>query len=376
MDEKLKKIIYIVLGAFVILFLFLFIISSCSNKKYSFKDLELQIVKNAKSYYKVHESELPSINTVLTVSLPDLTNKGIIGNINKLVSNDSNCSGYLTIENNNNYYMYSPQITCVNTEETYESKNLANILLENIVTSGNGLYSIGNSYYFRGDNVNNYIMFDGLLWRIVKINDDNSVRLIEAGMREPVVWDDRYNSEMSSTTGINNYIHDNINSRIKDNLEAIYNNTYIKKDILSDDAKGYIKETSLCIGKRSLEETTNDGSIECSQTIDNQYIGLLQLNEYIIASLDNSCINAESTSCSNYNYLADFENSYWTLTGNSENNSQVYKIYNTVTSSLASNSGMARMVINISENTNINGKGTIDEPYVVSGMSNEIRKIG
>ena len=376
MDDKLKKIIYIVLGAFVFLFLFLFIISSCSNRKYSFKDLELQIVNKSKSYYKYHESELPSINTVLTISLSDLTNKGIIDDINKLVGNDSNCSGYLTIENNNNYYMYSPQITCVNTSETYESKNLLNVLLESIVTSGNGLYSIGNSYYFRGDTVNNYIIFDGLLWRIVKINNDNSIKLIEAGMREPVVWDDRYNSEMSSTTGINNYIHDNINSRIKDTLEAIYNNTYVKKDIMTDDAKGYIKETSLCIGKRSLKDDINDGSIECSETIDNQYIGLLQLNEYIIASLDNNCINADSSACSNYNYLADFDNSYWTLTGNSENNSQVYKIYNTVTSSLASNSGMARIVINISENTNINGKGTIDEPYVVSGMSDEIRKIG
>ena len=374
MDEKLKKIILIVLGAFVLLFLILFIFSSFSSKKYSFKDLDLEIAKKAKLYYKNHESELPPVNTVLNVSLSDLTNKGIIGDITKMIGKESNCSGYLTIENNNNYYMYSPQISCSGPNDTYESNNLSVTLLENVVTSGNGLYSVDNSYYFRGDNVNNYLVFDGTLWRITKVNSDNTIRLIEDGVREPVVWDDRYNSEMNSSTGINNYVHEGINSRIKDTMEAIYNNTFEKKDILTDDAKGYIKATSLCIGKRSLEETTNDGSIECDETIDDQYVGLLQLNEYLIASLDTNCTNIESSACSNYNYLADFDASYWTLTANSDNESQVYKIFDTVISSLASNSGMARMVINISENTTVTGEGTMDNPFVVSGMSSDIRK--
>ena len=375
MDEKLKKIIYIVLGAFALLFLFLFVISSCSNKTYSFKELELELVEKSQLYFKNHKDELPPLNTLSTISIEDLSYRGIIGNINKMIGNDANCSGYITIENNNNYYMYSPQLNCVNTKESYESKNLVNTLLENVVTSGNGLYNLGNSYYFRGDNVDNYLIFDGLLWRITKINDDNSIRLIEAGSREPVIWDDRYNPEINSTTGNNDYVHDNINSRIKDTLDAIYDNTYEKKDILSDNAKGYIKVTSLCIGKRSLEDNINDGSIECSESLDNQYVGLLQLNEYMLASLDNNCSNAESIACSNYNYLADFDNSYWTITGNSENNSQVYKIYNTVVSSLANSSGMAKMVINISENSNVSGSGTEDDPYVITGMSKEIRKI-
>lgn len=374
MDEKLKRIIFIVLGVFVVLFLLLFIISSCSKTNYSPKDLELKIIDSAKSYYKSHEEELPSSNTVLTIALADLSNKGIIDSIDKIVDNDTNCSGYLTIENNNNYYMYSPQITCTSLNDTYETNNLKSLLLENIVTSGNGLYSIGDSYYFRGDKVKNYIIFDGLLWQITKINSDNSIRLIEAGKRESVVWDDRYNSEIGSTTGINNYEYENISSRIKDYLDEIYNNKE-NTAILSDNAKGYIKETSLCVGKRNIEDSLNDGSIECSSKLNNQYIGLIQLNEYILASLDTNCINADSSACSNYNYLADYDTSYWTITANSENNSQVYKIYNTPFSSTASNTGMARMVINISENTNVKGSGTEDDPFVVSGMSSEIRKL-
>lgn len=375
MDEKLRKIILIALGGFVLLFLFLFIISSCSNKKIKPEDLELEIVKSATNYYNNHNDELPSVNSVISLPLSDLSNKGIIKDISKLVDKNTTCSGYLTIENNNNYYMYSPKLSCQSPNENYETNNLNDILLTSVVTNGNGLYSIGDSYYFRGDNVNNYIVFDGLLWRITKINNDNSIRLIEAGKRESVVWDDRYNSEKGTTTGINNYVYDNLSSRIKENLDNIYNNNDDVTYILSKSAKGYIKETSLCIGKRNGADSINDGSIECSSKVDNQYIGLLQLNEYIIASLDTNCINAASSSCENYNYLADFENSYWTLTANSENNSQVYKIYKSAETSTAANTGMARMVINISENTTVKGNGTIDDPFVVSGMSSDIRKL-
>ena len=43
MNEKLKKIIYIVLGAFILLFLILFLVSSCSNKKDSLDTIESNI---------------------------------------------------------------------------------------------------------------------------------------------------------------------------------------------------------------------------------------------------------------------------------------------------------------------------------------------
>lgn len=38
--------------------------------------------------------------------------------------------------------------------------------------------SLGSGYYFRGPADNNYVLFAGFYWRIVRINDNNSVRLI------------------------------------------------------------------------------------------------------------------------------------------------------------------------------------------------------
>lgn len=368
MDEKLKKVIFIVLGCFVILFLFLFVMSSCT-KKISPSKFETEIVESAKYYYSNHKDELPSTNSVLTLSLSDLVSKGIIDELDKILEDGTTCSGSLTIENNNNYYMYSPKLDCTSNSENYKTETLKDLLLEDLVSSGNGLYSMNGGYYYRGDNIDNYVIFDGLLWRATKINSDNSIRLIEVERREAVVWDDRYNDVTTSTTGINNFYYNNLNSRIKDTLDEIYNS----ENVLTNDSKGFIKETSLCVGKRNILDTTKDGSVECASMLHNQYLGLLQLNEYLIASLDTNCVNASSTACSNYNYLADLPNSYWTLTADDENTNKVFKINQTVMTTGASNSAMPRLVINISENTNVSGEGSLDKPYVVSGLATTLR---
>lgn len=368
MDEKLKKIIFIVLGCFVLLFLILFLLTSC-GKKLSPMEFENEIVSNSKKYFSVNKEELPKSDSTITFSLNNLISKGIIDELDKILDSDVNCSGNLVIENNNGYYMYSPKLSCTNNGENYNTDNLKDALLEKVVTSGNGLYNVGTEYFFKGDNVDNYIIFDGIKWRITKINADGSIRLIEDNKRTSVVWDNRYNSEKLSNTGLNNFVYDGLNSRMKDYLDNIYEN----EEILSDDGKGFIKKTTLCIGKRSLQEIDKTGAIECSETLENQYLGLLQVNEYLIASLDPNCQNTISFVCGNYNYLANFANSYWSITSSSENNHKVYKFSNSVSDTTASNTAMARLVINISENTNISGTGTLDDPYVVNGFNTELK---
>jgi len=53
--------------------------------------------------------------------------------------------------------------------------------------NGNTIYSASGqdnktTYYFAGSVTNNYVYFGGLYWRIVRINEDNSIRLIYAGV--------------------------------------------------------------------------------------------------------------------------------------------------------------------------------------------------
>ena len=53
-----------------------------------------------------------------------------------------------------------------------------------------GLYqettSKGTTYYFRGDVEDNYVEFAGFYWRIIRVNEDGSVRLIYSGNKEEV----------------------------------------------------------------------------------------------------------------------------------------------------------------------------------------------
>ena len=370
MNDKLKKMILIVIAVFVVLFVFLFLITSC-KKKYTPKELETVIIDNANSYYNRKKEELPKDGEVNTLSLNDLVVKGIIDDLSDILDKDTTCSGNLTIENNNGYYMFSPNISCLVGQESYSSNNLKDLIMKQETTVGNGLYYINNEYYFRGENVDNYLIFDGLLWRITKINKDNSIRLIQQTKNASVVWDNRFNIEKNSNIGYNDLISNNMNSRLKDTLDEYYNG----ETVLSNNAKGFIKKTTLCVGKRSETDTLTDGSIECSQTAPNQYYGLLQANEYMLASLDNNCTTVVSKSCRNYNFIASLENSFWSLTADSSNNYKVFKISKTVSSANANTTSMARLVINISENTSVTGTGTESDPYVVIGLPKELRKL-
>ena len=368
--EKLKKVMLITICCFVIFVLAMFIMAKCNKKNYTSEEFNQYLLDASKSYYKTRKDMLPKNNGGKTnISISALVEKQ-----EKYIGKDKTCSGNIEVTNNNGFYMYSSNINC---SDGYKSEKLSAHLTspDKIVTTGNGVYFINGKYIYRGDSVNNFLLFNNQLWRIVGVNEDNTIRIIESDYvlknkkkenlefkskrRESVVWDDRYNTEKDYKYGFNDYVHDNINSRIKDSLEIIYNS-------LSDDAKGYVVTQNLCVGKRSKDASVNDGSIECSNVINDQYIGLLQLNEYINASLDPTCLSAASVTCSNYNYLSTFKSTFWTITGMSENTYQVYKVGSRIVSASASSNSTPKVVLNLSSETSFSsGDGTQENPYKI-----------
>lgn len=365
--EKLKKPMLIACGGFIILFIFMFIMSSCSKKKYTTEEFSDYLLDKAKSYYSLNATSLPSVNSGKTsLSIATLVEK------QEDYLKDATCSGSIDVINNNGNYMYIPNINC---SDGYNSQKLADYLInKDIVTVGNGLYQINDYYIYRGDSVDNYVVFNNQLFRVVRINADSTLKVIETdyvvkgdkakrefkvGRRLSSKWDDRYNTEKNFANGFNDYVHENINSRMKDTLESIYKE-------YSDETKAYIVLQDLCIGKRSLTEEINDGSIECSNIMQEQYIGLLPLYEYINASLDQSCVNAESTTCSNYNYLANMKSIYWSMTAVSENSYDVFKIGKKITDATASSTATPKVVLNLSSEIRFaEGDGTFENPYVI-----------
>lgn len=366
--EKLKKPMLIACGGFVILFIFMFIMSSCSKKKYTTKEFSDYLVDKAKSYYSLNANALPSVNggkTSLSIATMIEKQEDYLEN--------ATCSGSVDVINNNGNYMYIPNINCT---DGYNSQKLSEHLInKDVVTVGNGLYQMNDYYIYRGDTVDNFVIFNDQLFRIVRINADGTLKVIETdyivkekkdiydfkvSRRVSSEWDNRYNTEKDYTTGFNDYVHENINSRMKDTLENIYKE-------YKDETKAYIVVQDLCIGKRSLTETNNDGSVECSNIMPEQYIGLLPLYEYINASLDQSCVSSESTTCANYNYLATMKSTYWSMTAVSDNSYDVFKIGKKITDATASSTATPKVVLNLSNEIRFaEGDGTSENPYVIN----------
>ena len=368
MDKKMLKILGIVIAVFVVLIIIIFLVSSCSKKKLDYNKIQDAMIAGAKSYYNNHKDDLPKEDgDTKSIKMAKLISDGFMEEPSKTYKDKTIvCDGSITVANNNGYYLYSPSLTC---GKNYRSKLLKDKLIEDslVEEEGIGLYEQGNEYVYRGEVTNNYVRFAGRdkLFRIIRINDDNTIRLFEDMQNSEelrVSWDDRYNPYKLSYTGINEYMVDGINSRVKETIQNYYNNG----TVWPDDVKAYIVTQELCIGKRGTEDITKDGSTECSIKLANQQFGLINIYEYLQASLDKNCNSTSAPSCQNYNWLAKYQKRFWTVNGDANNTTKVWYIAQTANESNANSPKFCNVVFNVSERvTYISGEGTRENPYVI-----------
>ena len=356
---KLMMYLLIFVGLIILIFIFIGIASLFKGNRYSYAEVEEKMKNAAISYYEDRQDKLPTIEGgKVTVEVSSLVETKNLKSLDKITKKGVTCTGSVTVQKNGEYYLYRPNLDC---GEDYKTVGLTEqIKKDNPITSENdGLYEIGENLVFRGEKVNNYVSFSGKLWRIIRINNDGSLRLLEDDIVYTGVWDDRYNIDKESSTGINNFDK----SRLKDGLDKIYNEM---NDVFNEKTKSQIVFKNLCIGKRYIEETDNSGNVECSTVTEPRPIGLMQSNEFMVASLDPNCTYSTDAQCSNYNYLADYTKSTWTLNADAANTHRAYKFSGGYVSSMASNESGFRLVINLSDNINYTkGNGTLENPYVV-----------
>lgn len=357
LDKKTLLYLGIAGGSIVVLIIFLAILKIAVGGRVNSKQFESRLKNAAVAYYENYPDKLPKISgNKVTISIDELVKSGNLKSLDKLLDKGLTCEGNVNVSNNNGYYLYQPIIKC---SDDYETNLLYKQILKDnpVVTSGNGLYQMGDYHLFRGENLNNYVKFADMNFQIVKINSDNTIKMILIDNIETTVWDDRYNIEKDDAVGKNDYTI----SRIKDKLNNYFdNNEYFDKE-----NKALIVPQTLCIGARNENSTINDGSIECAKKIENQPLGLLQVNEYMLASIEPTCKYLYDSQCTNYNYLANISNT-WTLTPNSKNTYQVYKIAGYVYSNNASINAQPKFVITISSDALFDkGTGTEEDPYIL-----------
>ena len=303
----LKKVILGIFGGIVLIILISVLIPLFKSTKLTFEEVESKMKQAAIEYYDINKDLLPQPGNSITLSYSTLQEKELLKPIDKYLKENVQCTGEIIVKNNNGNYSYTPYLNC---GDQYTTIELYKKILDSnqITTQRDGLYQVGNSKVFRGEKINNYVSFANKIWRILKIDEDNSIKLILNESTINSTWDNRYNSEKNYNSGKNNY---NI-SRLKETIDELYNDD----EFLSDDDKSKLVAKNLCIGNRNENTTTNDGAAECKSVLENQYIGIISLYEFINASIDEKCKNYNNNECQNYYYLAIHtdSNNWWTIT--------------------------------------------------------------
>ncbi len=363
--DNILKIIIII----IVIFLFIFGLSACSK---------FSAGKPASSKYEEMENKLKEAAIKFTKEntryLPQEVNESSKLNMRILVTNDKlaqfyanedsskACTGYVSItKKSEGTYSYVPFIKC---GKYYETMTLSNYIKENdkVVTSDDGLYNYNNTLVYRGERAKNNLVINQRPYRIVSISENGEVRVVDTKKytdRNP--WDDRYNNTVGKEYGINIFEK----SRLKDYLNSYYETD---NEYFTDYLRSVIVPHDICVGPVPKDNSDFSGNVECQVVSENQYIGLLQANEYFRASIDSNCKTINNYECGNYNYMMNI-NQWSIVTQNPtlENSYQVLSISDgRVNYIRASSSFNIYLTFYLDANVLYNsGDGTVNNPYTL-----------
>ncbi len=204
------------------------------------------------------------------------------------------------------------------------------------VSNGDGLYNENGNLVFKGTNVNNYVEYSNIIWRVLKIKEDKSVVL---------VTDDVVSNLAFSNTN-SDFTTSNINEWLNSNGE----NTGIFENILNQKEK-YLNKTPIC-----LDNVVDENNITCKNKNEENYVTMLGLEDYLNSKNDTS-------------YIDNF-NDMWLYNKNGNN---VWSVLNSElkTSSVNEIHGI-KVVISLKNSVKVkSGKGTKENPYIIDN-NNEL----
>ena len=266
-------------------------------------------------------------------------------------------------------YYYSKQ----NVKIKEEAMTVNGLIVQNngIAKEGtDGLHQDADGYYFKGNVDNNYVMFENKLFRVMRVNNDDTVKLISENFVASFMWGENSNYKDSN---IQNWLNktDKEHSGVYYNL--FVNNKLLKKteyteDILKDgkiisyaefnkekeeEKEKLEKETKkeeTTTEEVKEEETTKEEKKEESKETD--YITILTVKDYTLANGKSSYLN---------------NGKMFYLLGLNDDEENLYVEEDGSIQSTDSLSGYGiRPVITLKKNTEVvSGSGTKDNPYVV-----------
>ena len=209
---------------------------------------------------------------------------------------------------------------------------------KNITTINEGLYKEDNVYRYIGNNLDNYVIYSGRLWRIVSA-EDNKVKLITEDPQTSLVWSVDTNYE-------NSYVRswlNNENNELKSFYESLTNTSYI-------------------LNTKTCTDVVSEDSLKCEQVVEDK-VGLLSAYEYQKAGGEESYLNIGE---------------YW-WTSNTDKDNVAWYVYSKGSLNNTSYSGTTYYSYGVRPTITLNGdievirgNGTKETPYLLDKTTENI----
>lgn len=355
-DKKYLIIVGAIFGILILIVVIAVIAKVISGKNLSYEKIENKLVEAAQDYINDGVVDAPAEGESIVITDKELISAEYIKELSEYT--DDTCSATVTVMNNGGLGLYIPDLQC----NEYMTQHLATkiiddqLVTETIVDGAYqfGLYQVDDEYIFKGKEVNNYVSFSGVIFRIIKIDKNGNLRLIKVTPEEnKIVWDEKYNADIGTNYGINDYA----NSYLAETLNNDYND-------FKDENKKHLIQHDVCIGKRGNLDIGISYDFDCSTLLEKQYISTLTTLDVPMASLDPNCTTIVNGSCTNYNYMVYFDG--WTVNSYSDNTYEVLVAGGTIGLKYASKMSNYYWVIYVSgQELYTTGSGTADDPYVI-----------
>ena len=230
------------------------------------------------------------------------------------------CCGYYGTRLVKYYKIYNPK------SETGETLiNLSSYILStsSIVFEDDGLYSSNGNYIYKGVNVNNYILVNNMMFRIIRINMDKSIDIVL----------DEYINKLSYSDSVVSYNESSIKK-------------YLEEKFLPSIDSNVLMETSIC-----LDPISELSEVNC-ENMGTTSISLLGITDFL-----NSMNDSKTYLTQNGEYLWLYNhanNNVWHTNGSNISNSSSTNLY-----------GIKPVLTLKNSNVYISGDGSYNNPYQI-----------
>ena len=285
-------------------------------------------------------------------------------------------------------YYYSKQ----NVKIKEEAMTVNGLIVQNndLAKEGNdGLHQDVDGYYFKGNVDNNYVMFENKLFRVMRVNNDDTVKMISENFVASFMWGE---NSYYKDSNIQNWLNKNDKEHSGIYYNSIVNNKLLKKteyteDVLKDgkiisleefnkekeeeaEKEKKLEETKEEVKEESKEENKEEKKEESKEEKkttkskdtkeeektetkkEKDYITILTVKDYTLANGKSSYLN---------------NGKMFYLLGLSDEEENLYVEEDGSIQSTDSLSGYGiRPVITLKKNTEVvSGSGTKEDPYIV-----------